>query len=71
MLIISPWSYEIQGDALRVDRKIDRFLKKTFSRYQYYCSTLADLQESNYVYYLDVNEDSQADDLTLLALKKL
>lgn len=61
----------IQGDVIRVDRKIDSFLKKTFSRYQYYCSSLADLQEPNYVYYLDVNEDSQADDLTLLALKKL
>ena len=61
----------IQGDVVRVDRKIDAFLKKTFSRYSYYCSSVADLQEPNYIYYQNLNEDPQADDLTLLALKKL
>lgn len=61
----------IQGDAVRVDRKIDAFLEKTFSRYDYYCSEKADLEESNYIYYLNINEDPQADDLTLLALQKL
>ncbi len=61
----------IQGDAVRVDRKIDAFLAKTFNRYEHYCSQKADLEESNYIYYLNINEDPQADDLTLLALKKL
>jgi len=61
----------VQGDVVRVDRKIDAFLKKTFSRYSYYCSSVADLQEPNYIYYQNLNEDPQADDLTLLALKKL
>ncbi len=61
----------IEGDAVRVDRRIDQFLKMTFNRYDYYCSGLADLEEPNYVYYTGVNEDPQADDLTLLAIRKL
>ena len=60
----------IQGDGIKVDRKIDLFLKKTFNRYDYYCSGLVDMNEINYVYYTGVNEDPQADDLTLLAVKK-
>lgn len=61
----------VQGDVIRVDRKIDAFLKKTFNRYDYYCSSLADMEEPNYVYYMNVNEDPQADDLTLLGIRKL
>ena len=62
---------QVYGDAVRVDRKIDLFLKNTFNRYDYYCSSVTDMEESNYVYYTGVNEDPQADDLTLLALTKL
>lgn len=61
----------ITGDGIRVDRKIDAFLKKTFNRYDFYCSSLVDMEEENYVYYTNVNEDPQADDLTLLAIKKV
>jgi len=59
-----------QGDTVRVDRKIDAFLKKTFNHYDKYCSDQMDMQESNYLYYVNINEDAQADDLTLLALQK-
>ena len=62
---------KISGDTIRVDRKIDSFLKKTFNRYDYYCAGVVDMEESNYVYYTGVNEDPQADDLTLLAVTKL
>lgn len=59
-----------QGDTVRVDRKIDECLKKYFNRYDYYCSSQADAGEHNYIYYTGVNEDPQADDLTLLALRR-
>lgn len=62
---------ELSGDIIRVDRKIDSFLKNTFNLYDYYCADVVDMEESNYVYYTDVNEDPQADDLTLLAVTKL
>lgn len=62
---------QINGDGIKIDRKIDAFLAKTFSRYDYYCSERVDMDEQNYVYYTGINEDSQADDLTLLAVKKL
>ncbi len=62
---------QINGDGIKIDRKIDAFLAKTFSRYDYYCSQRVDMGEQNYVYYTGINEDSQADDLTLLAVKKL
>ena len=38
----------IQGDGIKVDRKIDLFLKKTFNRYDYYCSGLVDMNEINF-----------------------
>lgn len=62
---------QINGDGIKVDRKIDLFLKKCFNRYDYYCSQKVDMEEPNYVYYTGVNEDSQADDLTLLAVRKM
>ena len=61
----------INGDGIKVDRKIDAFLKKTFNRYDFYCGNQVDLGEPNYLYYTGLNEDAQADDLTLLAIKKL
>ena len=61
----------IQGDFVKVDKKIDDFLKKTFNRYKYYCSEKANLEELNYIYYMNVNEDVQADDLTLLAVETM
>ena len=61
----------LSGDGIRVDRKIDEYLKKTFNKYDYYCSNRVDMDEPNYVYYTGVNEDPQADDLTLLAVRKM
>lgn len=60
----------LQGDFVKTDRKIDEFLKKTFNFYEKYCLKLADFSTDDYVYYKDVNEDPQADDLTLLAIQK-
>ncbi|MBQ0050537.1 MAG: SpoIIE family protein phosphatase [Treponema sp.] len=62
---------QVTGDGIKVDRKIDQFLEKCFNRYDFYCSQKVDMKEPNYVYYTGVNEDSQADDLTLLAIQKL
>lgn len=61
----------LSGEVVCVDRKIDTFLKETFSRYDYYCRNIVDLQEPNYIYYTGVSEDVQADDLTLLAIQKI
>lgn len=62
---------QITGDGIKIDRKIDAFLAKYFNRYDYYCVNKVDEGETNYVYYTGVSEDVQADDLTLLAIKKM
>ena len=62
---------QIFGDGIKIDRKIDSFLKKHFNLYDYYCVNRVDAGESNYVYYTGVSEDVQADDLTLLAIRKM
>lgn len=62
---------QISGDGIKIDRKIDAFLSKYFNRYDYYCVNKVDEGETNYVYYTGVSEDVQADDLTLLAIKRL
>ena len=62
---------QISGDGIKIDRKIDAFLAQYFNRYDYYCVNKVDAQEANYVYYTGVSEDVQADDLTLLAIKKM
>ena len=49
----------------------DAFLAKYFNRYDYYCVNKVDEDETNYVYYTGVSEDVQADDLTLLAIKRM
>ena len=62
---------QIFGDGIKIDRKIDAFLAKYFNLYDYYCVNKVDEGELNYVYYTGVNEDVQADDLTLLAIKRM
>ena len=62
---------QISGDGVKIDRKIDAFLEKTFSRYDFYCKNKVDMGEQNYVYYTGVSEDSQSDDLTLLAIERM
>ena len=62
---------QIFGDGIKIDRKIDAFLSKYFNLYDYYCVNKVDEGETNYVYYTGVSEDVQADDLTLLAIKRM
>ncbi len=62
---------QISGDGIKIDRKIDVFLAKTFSLYDFYCKNKVDMGEQNYVYYTGVSEDSQSDDLTLLAIERM
>ena len=62
---------QVSGDGIKIDRKIDAFLQKYFNRYDYYCVNKVDEGETNYVYYTGVSEDVQADDLTLLAIKRM
>jgi len=54
-----------------VDRIVDAFLKKYFLQYREYCSfTEGSLGNPAYMYYLNVMEDEQSDDLTILGLKR-
>ena len=59
-----------EKDTVRVDRRIDAFLKEHFNLYDYYCSNKADdLADNVYLHYSFLREDEQLDDLTLLAAK--
>ena len=58
------------GDKIRVDRKIDLFLRKCFKGYGACCRPAGDVPDSpNYIYYSGTAEDEQLDDLTLLAVR--
>lgn len=57
-------------DIVRVDKKIDAYLKKCFNKYDYYCTNQQEIgEESSYLYYTNLREDEQLDDLTLVAVK--
>lgn len=57
---------------IKVDKKINEFLKKYFSRYDYYAAHSEEIPDQpNYIDYNQVMEDEQSDDLTLLAIKRL
>ena len=60
-----------ENDEVRVDRKIDAFLKAHFNRYDFYCSAQRDDGDLNYIYYTHIKEDEQLDDLTLIAVRNL
>ncbi len=64
-------STALESDLVRVDRKIDAFLRRHFNRYDYYCSRQRDSGDLNYLYYTHLKEDEQLDDLTLVALRYL
>jgi hypothetical protein len=54
-----------------VDRRIDSFLKTRFDQYRTYCSRTKDHSEySEYMYYTNLREDEQYDDLTILGIRK-
>lgn len=58
------------NDLVRVDKKIDAYLKKCFNRYDYYCTNQQEIgEESSYLYYTNLREDEQLDDLTLVAVR--
>lgn len=58
-------------DRVQVDRKVDMFLNGHFRQYQLYCGNRRDHAEyGEYLYYTNVCEDSQYDDLTLLGIRK-
>ncbi len=60
------------NEKVKVDRTIDDFLKKHFVQYKNYCSSKEDIDaDENNLYYRNVCEDGQYDDLTLVAIKKL
>ena len=61
----------LESDVVRVDRKIDAFLRKHFNRYDFYCSSQRDTGDLNYLFYTHLKEDEQLDDLTLVALRYL
>ncbi len=64
-------SNAVDTDSIIVDKKIDLFLNKYFRQYQTYCCNRRPNNEYNeYLYYTNVKEDEQYDDLTILGIKK-
>ena len=60
-----------ETDKIKVDRKIDSFLRQHFLQYSNYCMNHSDVpNEPCFVYYEGVLEDPQYDDLTLIGIKK-
>ena len=58
-------------DKVQVDAKIDDFLNKHFLQYNDYCAYKKPHPEfAEYLYYTEVFEDDQYDDLTLIAIKR-
>lgn len=58
-------------DRVQVDCKVDSFLNAHFKQYNRYCShRKPHPQLPEYMYYTEVFEDPQYDDLTLIALKR-
>jgi len=61
------------GENLRllVDKKVDEFLKNHFMQYIHYCSHTKEYRENEaYMYYTNLEEDEQYDDLTILGIKR-
>lgn len=63
-----------EKDTIIVDRGIDDFLKKHFNLYGKYCNIIPETEKEDekteYVHYNFVMEDEQADDLTMLAIRR-
>ncbi|MBN2354026.1 MAG: SpoIIE family protein phosphatase [Spirochaetales bacterium] len=61
----------VPEDVVRVDKKIDGFLERTFSGYRSYFKHRTEKpDEPDYVFYSGLKEDEQYDDLTILAIHK-
>jgi len=64
-----------ENDVVLVDEKVNGFLEKHFDQYRLYCSDRRpnfDPQNENpgYLLYSGIKEDSQYDDLTILAIRR-
>jgi hypothetical protein len=64
-----------EKDAVLVDQKIDAFLERHFDQYRLYCASKAPYvdpsnENPGYLLYRGLREDSQYDDLTLLAIRR-
>jgi hypothetical protein len=60
------------GDRIRVDVNIDAFLQEHFVEYaRYFNSPVPDEQFPEYVYFPNLKEDDQYDDLTILGVRKV
>jgi len=60
-----------EDSRVLVDKKVDEFLRKHFRHYRDYCyNTREDPGNDAYMYYLNVKEDDQYDDLTILGVKR-
>ncbi len=60
-----------KDDRIRIDNKVDEFLKKHFVQYrEYFKYPIPDEEYPEYTYYSHLKEDEQYDDLTILAIKK-
>ncbi len=58
-------------DRIRIDNKIDEFLKVHFDQYRvYFRHPVADEEFPEYTYYAGLKEDEQFDDLTILGIYK-
>lgn len=59
------------SDRVKVDRKIDEFLRLHFKEYSVWCMDRSDIEnQPTHLYYNGILEDPQYDDLTLIAIKK-
>jgi serine phosphatase RsbU (regulator of sigma subunit) len=60
-----------EDNRVMVDKKVDAFLKEHFLQYRTYCSYTREIPSNDaYMYYTQVNEDDQYDDLTILGIKR-
>ena len=60
-----------KNDRVPVDIKIDAFLKKHFLQYQHYCSRTSDPPDnSTYMWYTNLKEVEQYDDLAILGIER-
>ena len=63
--------YPKATDRVKVDKNIDLFLRKCFVQYDLWCADSHEIDnDSGYLYYRGILEDTQYDDLTLVAIKK-
>ena len=59
------------GEWVRVEKKLDAFLKKYFTQYQQYCLQTCECSDNDlYICYTQLREDEQYDDLTILGVKR-